>query len=206
MHAQRFIVFEGGEGVGKSTQIRYLRDYLLSKQQEVLTTREPGGSLGAEAIRTVVLSPDLPTLDPLAEAMLHVAARRDHVAQVIGPALGRGAWVLCDRFCDSTRVYQGVQGADGATLDALHDLVIGLRPVRTVMLHVPTTESQARRAARSGAKDRYEAHDTAFHDAVVKGFAALAAQDPARRRLVEGTGDETAVAARIVAALKDILP
>lgn len=198
----RFITLEGGEGAGKSTQARRLAEALAADGLPVLLTREPGGAPGAEELRRLLLEGGRDWA-PLAEAMLHFAARAEHVARTIRPALDAGIWVVCDRFADSTMVYQGWgQGADRATIASLTGL-LGLRPDLTLVLDVPVATSLARLAARGSAADRYERLGAGFFAAIRDGFRAVAAADPARCRLVDATADEAAVAARLRAAVRD---
>jgi len=203
----RFITLEGGEGVGKSTQVRALAAALRARGWEVVETREPGGSPGAEAVRALLLDGPAERWTAPAEALLFAAARAAHVAQLIRPALERGAWVVCDRFLDSSLAYQG--GADGIGAEAIRSLhrigSDGLLPDRTLLLVVPEALALAREAARDGgAADRFGARDRAFHRAVDQAFRALAADEPARFRTVDGEGDPAAVTARLLAALDDL--
>jgi len=200
----RFISLEGGEGAGKSTQCKRLAAYLRSQGLDVIETREPGGSPGAEAIRTLLLHSESDAWRPPAEALLFAAARSDHVDRVIRPALERGAWVISDRFVDSSRAYQG--GADGigdaAVLD-LHRIGSGgLMPDRTILLMVDGTQSLDRRQGRGfGTDDRFEQRDAAFHDSVASAFAAIASQEPERVRVVDGSRSIDAVAADVIATV-----
>ncbi|WP_372624568.1 dTMP kinase [Falsiroseomonas sp.] len=176
----RFITFEGGEGGGKSTQARRLAAWLSAQGVPVLLTREPGGSAGAEAIRALLLEGQ--GFDPVAEAMLMFAARREHVVATIRPALAAGMWVVCDRFADSTRAYQcHGQGVPGEVYRRLADLALeGLSPDLTLILDIPPEAGMARAAARGVAADRYERLDAGFHARVRAGFLAIAAAEPAR--------------------------
>ncbi|WP_181705467.1 dTMP kinase [Chthonobacter rhizosphaerae] len=204
----RFITFEGGEGAGKSTQVRLLAQALQAVGREVVTTREPGGSATAEAIRGLLLSGRARPLGTLGEAYLFAAARIDHLAETIRPALERGRTVLCDRFMDSTRVYQGTAGAlDAATIDALEQAAVGdTRPDLTIIIDVPVAIGLGRIRARSGAAaDRFEADDVAVHEARRAGFLALARAEPQRCVVVDGSGDPEAVAAAVRAAVQDRL-
>lgn len=194
--AGRFITFEGGEGAGKSTQIRRLATRLADAGKAVATTREPGGTPTAEAVRQVLLSGTLQPLGAEAEAVLFAAARADHVDRVIRPALARGEWVLCDRFADSTRVYQGViGGVDAAILDTLDRVAIGgTRPHLTIVLDVPADVGLARvarRAAASGsAPDRFERDAVVLHECRRQAYLDIAASDPARCVVIDGTETE----------------
>jgi dTMP kinase len=189
-----FITFEGGEGAGKSTQIMRLKDRLEARGLEVVTTREPGGSPQAETIRTFLLSGGARPLGPLAETMLFAAARADHVAQVIRPALARGAVVLCDRFADSTRVYQGLAGAVAPdTIRALEAIAMGdIRPNLTLIFDLPAEIGLARagrrRAERHENADRFEDEDLAYHLGIRNGFLALAAAEPERCLVIDAAG------------------
>lgn len=202
----RFISLEGGEGVGKSTQVRALAAALRAQGLEVVETREPGGSPGAEAIRALLLQGAGDRWTAEAEALLFAAARADHVARTIRPALARGAWVISDRFLDSSIAYQG--GADGLGEEAIRSLHAigssGLLPDRTFLLALPEAEAMAREAARDGGKaDRFGARDVAYHKAVGQAFRALANADPVRWRIIDATGEAARVTERMVAALAD---
>jgi dTMP kinase len=183
----RFITFEGGEGGGKSTQARRLAAWLAGQGLPVLLTREPGGSAGAEAIRRVLLEGQ--GFDPLAEAMLMFAARREHVVASIRPALAAGMWVVCDRFADSTRAYQcHGQGVAGEVYRGLAALALeGLAPDLTLILDIPPREGMARAMARGVAADRYERLDAGFHARVRAGFLAIAAAEPGRCVVIDAT-------------------
>jgi len=201
----RFISFEGGEGSGKSTQIRMLAERLTAAKLRNIVTREPGGSTGAEIMRHLVLSGMGKLLGPDAETLLFAAARDDHVKSVIEPALAQGIWVLCDRFSDSTRAYQGRLGNVSSTLlNAMQRVTIGdLKPDLTFILDLPA-EVGLKRAARrrgSGTPDRFEAEDLRFHEALREAFRQIAAEDPQRCILIDTTVDRETVAARIWSAL-----
>jgi dTMP kinase len=175
----RFITLEGGEGAGKSTQARMLAEALRAVGLTVLVTREPGGAPGAEVLRSLLLSGQT-VWSPPAEALLHFAARAEHVERTIRPALASGTWVVCDRFADSTMAYQGYgQAADRGMIATLTGL-IGLGPDLTIILDVSESVAVARRRSRGGAADRYEREDTAFHARVKAGFLAIAAAAPDR--------------------------
>lgn len=201
----QFITFEGGEGSGKSTQCRILAERLRGCGIDVVTTREPGGSPGAEIIRHVLLSGLGKSIGSEAEALLFAAARDDHVTRLIAPALERGQWVLCDRFVDSTRVYQGeVGGVDRRLLDAMQRATIGdLAPDLTLILDVPAEVGLQRAAARrADAKaDRFESETLAFHQKLRDAFCAIAAREPKRCVLIDATRSEIDVAAEIHAAV-----
>ncbi len=205
----RFISLEGGEGAGKSTQMRALAAALRARGITVVETREPGGSAGAEAIRTLLLTGNADRWTPRAEALLFAAARADHVARVIRPALERGEWVICDRFLDSSRAYQGgASGLDDADILELHRIGSeGFLPDRTLVLTLDEATAQARAAARDGdASDRIGGRDVAYHRRVAAAFADYAAQDPARFRLIDAGGSAVDVTAHIMNALADMLP
>ncbi len=202
----RFITLEGGEGVGKSTQLRRLAEKLRDRRLEVVETREPGGSSGAEAIRKLLLEGEAERWTPEAEALLFAAARADHVARTIRPALERGAWVLCDRFLDSSIAYQGAAGSVGeAAIRKLHEIGShDFLPDRTLLLELPAGVA-AERLDRRGGADRMEAKGGAYHDRVVSAFAALAEAEPARYRRIDASGGTEEVTARLIAALEDLL-
>ncbi|MEM7122646.1 MAG: dTMP kinase [Pseudomonadota bacterium] len=195
----RFITLEGGEGAGKSTQVRRLAEALSSHADEIVTTREPGGAPGAEAIRAILVDGDVDRWDAVTEALLHFAARRDHLAATILPALERGACVICDRFADSTMAYQGiVQGAGPDIVDRLYAIAVGdLRPDLTLVLDLPVETGLARAAERGGA-DRYERMGPAYHERLRQAFLDIVADNPDRCRLIDATGSEDDVAALIL--------
>jgi dTMP kinase len=203
----RFITFEGGEGSGKSTQIKILADRLQATKLRSIVTREPGGSPGAEIIRHIVLSGVGKLLGADAETLLFAAARDDHVHTVIRPALEQGIWVLCDRFADSTRAYQGQLGnVLPGVLNAMERVTIGdLKPDLTVILDVPVELGLQRAAARrgSGAPDRFEAEDLAFHRKLRDAYREIAASDPQRCVVIDADADLNTVAAKIWTALRD---
>jgi dTMP kinase len=205
----RFISLEGGEGAGKSTQIAALAEALEGRGIAVVRTREPGGSAGAEAIRALLLTGEDDRWTAQAEALLFAAARADHVARTIRPALDRGAWVISDRFLDSSRAYQGgASGLSDADILSLHRIGSGgLLPDRTLVLTLPEAEAAARASLRdAGAPDRIGARDPAFHARVADAFTAYAAQEPGRVRLLDATGTAAEVTARLMTALSDLLP
>jgi dTMP kinase len=203
----RFITLEGGEGAGKSTQQRRLADWLRRGGREVVETREPGGSPGAEEIRTLLVTGTAGRWDAVTEALLHFAGRRDHLRQTIEPALARGSWVVCDRFADSTMAYQGYgHGLGRAPVEALYALVVGsLKSDLTLVLDLPVAEGLARARRRNGGgtqqEDRYEQMDLAFHERLREGFHDIVAREPERCILIDARGDEDAVAVRIRAAV-----
>jgi dTMP kinase len=197
----KFITFEGGEGTGKSTQAAMLALHLEALGREVLLTREPGGSPGAEVIRHVLLSGAAKSLGPQAETLLFAAARDDHVHSAIEPALGSGKWVVCDRFADSTRVYQGMLGeVDDWFIKGLHRVSTGnLEPHLTLVLDLPVEVALARTAARrGGAKpDRFEAEGTDYHQRLREAFRSLAAEEAWRCVVVDASQSKEAVAKEI---------
>jgi len=205
----RFISLEGGEGVGKSTQGKRLAAALGARGIETLLTREPGGSEGAEAIRALLLSGAADRWTIRAEALLFAAARADHVTRTILPAVEAGTWVICDRFLDSSRAYQGVGNVlSDADIIALHGVGSdGLLPDRTLLLHLPLDESSERAGTRDGGEaDRIGGRDAAFHRAVAAAFERFADAEPARFRRVDASGSIQDVSARLLAALADWLP
>lgn len=196
----RFITFEGIDGSGKSTQSRLLAAHLRATGQTVVETREPGGAPGAEQIRRLLVEGATGRWSPETEILLFTAARRDHLERLIEPALARGDTVLCDRFVDSTRVYQGVARADlRATVDALHALMIGVEPDLTLILDLDPTTALSRGMARGGAEDRFERFGPDFQTRLRDGFLGLAAEFPARCAVLPADGPPETVAARIAA-------
>lgn len=197
-----FISFEGIDGSGKSTQARRLSRTLAERGIETVLTREPGGSPGAEEIRRLLVEGGSERWSPETELLLFTAARRDHLERLIRPALERGAWVVTDRFADSTRVYQGAARADlRQMVEELHRLMIGLEPDLTFVIDIDPEASLSRSQARGGAEDRFEGMGLAFQQRLREGFHALAAEAPGRIRLIDGSGSEDEVAARVLAAL-----
>jgi dTMP kinase len=210
-----FITFEGGEGAGKSTQIGRLARKLRAKKYDVLLTREPGGSPGAEAVRHVLLSGAAETFGPEMEALLFAAARSDHVEQVIRPAVERGAVVLCDRFLDSSRVYQGVTGGlDPAFMASVERVAInGMMPDMTLILDIDPAEGLKRATARRGSDDgpdRFEKEELAVHQRRREAFLAIAEAEPERCIVVDAARDseevEDIVTAAVFAALEARMP
>jgi dTMP kinase len=205
-----FITFEGGEGAGKSTQITRLAAKLRARSHDVLVTREPGGSPGAEAVRHVLLSGAAEPFGPKMEAVLFAAARSDHVEQVIRPAVERGAVVLCDRFLDSTRVYQGVTGdLDPGFVAALEKVVInGMMPDMTLILDLDPELGLKRAMARRGeeAADRFEKEDLAVHQRRRDAYLAIAAAEPERCIVIDASGEpegvENVIASAVFAAIE----
>jgi len=197
----RFITFEGGEGSGKSTHAAVLAKRLHALGIEVVLTREPGGSPGAEAIRHILLTGIAKPLGAETEAMLFAAARDDHVASVIRPALVAGKWVICDRFIDSTRAYQGILGkVDMKLIRSLERVTVGAAmPDLTFVLDVPATVGLARATKRrgSGPADRYEAETVEFHEDLRRAYRALALEEPRRMFIIDGRAPRNIVSGRI---------
>jgi dTMP kinase len=197
----RFITFEGGEGTGKSTHAALLASRIRSFGIGTLLTREPGGSPGAEVMRYILLSGAVRPLGANAEAVLFAAARDDHLTTLIRPSLDRGKWVVCDRFADSTRIYQGVAGkVDPLAIRAMERIIVGdTKPDLTLILDVPVKEGMKRAAARRGGAgaDRYEAEALAFHEKLRDGFLTLAASEPLRCVLIDATLPKEEVAEQI---------
>lgn len=201
-----FITLEGGEGAGKSTQVRHLLHNLRAAGIAAIGTREPGGSPGAEILRKLLLSGRIARLGPAAEALLFTAARIDHIDTTIAPALAGGTWVVSDRYADSTRAYQGARGhVDPRLLQALERIALGnVRPDLTLILDLPVTEGLARAAARrtaGEAPDRFEREDLAFHEALRSAFLSIATAEPARCVVIDAAGPEEDVAQAIFEAV-----
>lgn len=198
MPSGKFITFEGGDGAGKSTQIKRLAAAIEKTGLTVTVTREPGGSRGAETIRAMLLDPDA-EWDPPTEALLHFAARADHYTTKIAPALKEGAWVLCDRFADSTRAYQGYGlGLDMGAIETLYEIALDdFVPDLTIILDIPVETGVERMIERGADPDRYEKMDTAFHERLRQGFLEIAKQDPDRCAVIEADNDIDTVTARI---------
>jgi dTMP kinase len=205
----RFITLEGGEGAGKSTQIARLADALRRHVPDLVVTREPGGAPGAEAIRRLLVEGEPDRWDAVTEALLHFAARRDHLRATVWPALDRGAWVISDRFADSTMAYQGYGHGLGRTVvERLAEVTMGaFRPDLTLVLDLPVevglARADGRRApANAGAEDRYERMDRGFHDRLRAGFLDIAAREPERCTVVDAAQDADAVAAAVWAVVE----
>jgi dTMP kinase len=204
MNSGKFIALEGGEGAGKSTQARLLADALRVRDIDVVITREPGGTLGAETIRTLVLGLDGEGWSPRAEALLFAAARSDHVERLVRPALSRGQWVICDRFVDSSRAYQGGGGGlSDADIVDLHRIGSqGLLPDLTLLMEVPPDVAAARLAARdTGGSDRIGGRDPAYHARVARAFARIAEAEPHRFARIDSGGTRETAHSAIMAAL-----
>ncbi len=209
--AGRFITFEGGEGAGKSTHVARLAEALRATGKSVIETREPGGSPGAEEIRALLVHGDVGRWDPMTEALLHFAARHDHVKRVVRPALEAGDWVVCDRFADSTMAYQGYGHRLGRSpIEQLYALAVGdLEPDLTLILDLPVDVGLERAKSRGGAT-RYERMDKAFHERLRKGFLEIAARTPERSVVIDAAPAleevEAAVLAAVRARLEPVLP
>ncbi len=205
----RFITFEGGEGTGKSTQVKALAAKLTSLGLSVVVTREPGGSPGAEAIRHVLLSGAAKPFGAYAEAILFAAARDDHVRQTIRPALEQGRWVACDRFADSTRIYQGVlSNVDQRLIARLEQITVGdTRPDLTIVLDVPARLGLERAARRRGAEaaDRFETETLEFHERLRQAYLELAEREAERCVVIDGSGEQDTVTNAIWAVVNQRL-
>jgi dTMP kinase len=197
--AGRFITLEGGEGAGKSTQIARLKEFLEKRGLAVATTREPGGAPGAEMVRKLLVEGPVERWDGVTEALLHFAARREHLRSTVWPALKRGDWVVSDRFADSTMAYQGYgHGIDRALLDKLYGIAVGdFRPDLTLILDLPVEAGLTRASARRGNETRYESLPLDFHERVRRGFLDIAATEPDRCAVIDATSDVDAVASAI---------
>ena len=207
MQRGKFITLEGGEGVGKSTQIRRLIARLSDQGKEVVATREPGGSPGAESIRDLVLRGAADRWSPMTETLLMYASRRDHIERVITPALAAGKWVVCDRYADSTRAYQGAAGGvEPAFIAALEDHVLGdVRPDLTLIFDLDPKIGLARAADRAGAEMRFESKGEAFHIRLRQAFLDIAALEPQRCAVIAAQGSLEAVEALVWSAVQDRL-
>lgn len=208
MSAGRFISLEGGEGAGKSTQLRALAAALRVRGIEVVETREPGGSDGAEAIRALLLTGGADRWNPRAEALLFAAARADHIEKTIRPALERGAWVLSDRFLDSSRAYQGQGELTDADILMLHRIgSAGFLPDRTLLLTLPEEEATGRAKARDGdTSDRIGGRASDFHRAVAAAFVRFSVEEADRVHAVDASGPAEVVTLRLFEAIEDLLP
>jgi dTMP kinase len=199
----KFITFEGGEGAGKSTQIKNLCEFLRGKKIEVVQTREVGGSPSAEAIRELWLTAGEGTWDALSELLLIMAARREHIVKTIEPALARGAWVVSDRFVDSTRAYQGIGlGLGVDKVDQLFDFIApGFAPDLTLLLDLPVEIGLARMTARGGQDDRYQQKNVAFHQTLRDAYLMLAKKYASRFRVIDAAAEMQAVAASVASTV-----
>lgn len=203
----RFITLEGGEGAGKSTQAVRLKAWLEAHGLAVVATREPGGSSGAEMIRKLLVEGPVERWDGVTEALLHFAARRDHLRSTVWPALGQGTWVISDRFADSTLAYQGHgHGVDRSVFDRLYGVAVGdFRPDLTLILDLPIEIGLARAARRRGTETRYESLPVDFHARVRAGFLEIARHSPERCAVIDATGDVEATAAAIARSVAERL-
>ncbi|SFP67370.1 dTMP kinase [Tranquillimonas alkanivorans] len=198
-----FISFEGIDGSGKSTQARLLAERLRDAGRDVVLTREPGGSPGAEEIRRLVLEGDADRWSAETEILLFTAARRDHLERTIRPALDAGKVVVCDRFADSTRMYQGVSRGDlREIVDQLHTLMVGVEPDVTVLIDMDPATGLSRALSREGAEERFESFGTDLQTKMRDGFLALASDNPDRFVVIDGDGTPEAVAERVAAAVE----
>ena len=203
-----FISLEGIEGAGKSTVAQALESQLRARGLTVLLTREPGGTPLAERVRALVLARGEEAISPLAETLLMCAARAIHLANLVRPALARGECVICDRFSDATRAYQGAgRGVDAALIEALLAAVhADLWPQRTLLLELPVTQGLARAQSRRGVQDRFEDEDRQFFERVRARYLELARAEPARIRVIDASVGAELVALRALEALADLLP
>jgi dTMP kinase len=204
----QFITFEGGEGAGKSTQVRILAERLKGAGIEILATREPGGSPGGEAIRALLVTGDPDRWSAVSETLLMYAARRDHIERTIRPALARGAWVISDRFADSSRAYQGAGGGvspDFLTAMETH-VVEDTRPDLTLVLDLPVERGLERAGLRGGAEARFEAKGVAFHQRLREAFLAIARQEPGRCAVIDAMAPREVVSEAIWSAVQARLP
>lgn len=205
-YAGIFITLEGGEGSGKSTQLRALHTALQDAGKQVVFTREPGGSEGAEQIRALLVEGGVDRWDAMTELLLLLAARRDHLRRLIIPALARGAWVLCDRFSDSTLAYQGAGGGLGRpAIEALSALALGddsPKPDLTLILDLPVAEGLARAQSRGDAEQRFEGRGLAFHERLRTAFRDIAETEPERCAVIDATPSPDAVSAAIWATVR----
>lgn len=200
----RFITLEGGEGAGKSTQLARLKGWLERQGRSVTATREPGGSPGAEMVRKLLVEGPVERWDGITEALLHFAARREHLRSTVWPALKRGEWVISDRFADSTLAYQGYgHGVDRRIFDQLYEVAVGgFRPDLTLILDLPIEVGLARAAARRGTETRYESLPRDFHARVRAGFLEIAAHEPERCAVIDATADIDTIAATITGIVR----
>ncbi|MFQ5953448.1 MAG: dTMP kinase [Kiloniellales bacterium] len=207
MDRGRFITLEGGEGTGKSTQARLLDAALERAGIETLTTREPGGAPGAEAIRLLLVEGAAGRWDALGEALLHYAARRDHLVTTVRPALEAGRWVISDRFADSTMAYQGYgRGLGRDVIETLHRVVVGdCRPDLTLILDLEVDEGLKRAAARGGDEHRYERMDIDFHQRLRQGFLDIARREPERCVVIDASGPIEETHAAVIAVTRERL-
>lgn len=199
----KFITFEGGEGAGKSTQVKLLTEALAGIGIDAVATREPGGAPGAEDIRNLLVNGDVGRWSPMSEALLNYAARAEHLEKTVVPALTAGKWVISDRFADSTTAYQGYGlGLDADILENLDQLVLGgFKPDLTLVLDLDLDVGLARAGSRGDGEDRYERMGRDFHERLRRGFLDIAANEPVRCAVIDAAGDIEAVAAQIRAVV-----
>lgn len=204
----RFITFEGGEGTGKSTQVARLVERLRGRDLEVVQTREPGGSQGAEEIRNLALNGDAGRWSPTTETLLMYAARSDHLERTIRPALEAGRWVVCDRFADSSRAYQGAGGGTPADfIEVLDAAIVGpTQPDLTLVFDLPVEVGLERAFGRGLFETRFESKGLVFHERLRRGFLAIAAAHPERCVVIDADGDQDTVEARVWTAVEARLP
>ncbi|WP_238934679.1 dTMP kinase [Maricaulis parjimensis] len=200
----RFLTLEGGEGAGKTTLIQALKRWLDSQGIEVVVTREPGGTPGAEVLRDILLNGATDRWSPVTEALLMYAARVDHVERLIEPALARGCWVISDRFADSTRAYQGVAGGVPAErISQIHTAALGdFQPDLTLILDLDPKIGLARTVARGEDATRFERFDTQFHDKLRQAFLDIAAEEPNRCEVLNALDTQDVVASKAIAAIE----
>lgn len=202
----RFITLEGGEGAGKSTMAKRLAECLQQTGTDVVQTREPGGAPGADAIRSLLVQGDAARWAPLEEALLFTAARANHLRETIRPALARGAWVICDRYTDSTRAYQAAGGGVAAdVLDRLNDIITADTPDLTLILDLPVEAGLARSRGAERGEDRFEAMNPAFHERVRAAFLAIAEREPKRCAVIDVTQAREVVLGRALALIGERL-
>jgi len=203
----RFITFEGGEGTGKSTQVALIAADLRETNLEIVETREPGGSPGAERIRELLVNGPTDRWEPVTETMLHFAARREHLERTIRPALDRGAWVICDRFADSSMAYQGYGlGVSRELISDLYRNVVGdLKPDLTFILDIPPEIGLKRADDRQSGGTRYERMDVAFHECLREGFLDIAKHEPERCVVLDATATIDAISTEIRQQIKSRL-
>lgn len=199
----RFITFEGGEGAGKSTQLKLLAAALAGQGRDVLPTREPGGATGAEEIRKLLVSGEPGRWDGVTEALLHFAARRDHLTRTVWPALDAGRWVVSDRFADSTMAYQGYgHGLGREPIERLYGVTVGdFAPDLTLILDIPPGTGVARAHSRRDGEDRYERMDLGFHERLREGFLDIASREPGRCVVIDACGTVEQVHAAVLDAV-----
>lgn len=198
-----FITLEGGEGAGKSTQVAKLKEWIEKREHKCIATREPGGAPGAEMVRKLLVEGPVERWDGVTEALLHFAARREHLRTTVLPAIESGTWVVSDRFADSTMAYQGYgHGADRTMLGTLYDIAVGdFRPDLTLILDLPVDVGLKRAAARRGTETRYESLPVDFHERVRAGFLDIAQADPERCVVIDATTGIDEIAGAIADAV-----